>query len=92
MDPQSTQRSPISLGIATLAAASLMPVTLLMDATRTPGGDGYSGFGNTLLFLLVALVITVTGVVMGLRRKERFPWLAFVALALWVLPLVVMTG
>jgi hypothetical protein len=92
MEPQPANATPISLGIAVLAAASLMPVTMLMDAMRTPGGDGYSGFGNTLLFLLVALVITVTGVVIGLRRKERFPWLALVALALWVLPVVMMTG
>ena len=28
----------------------------------------------------------------ALRRKERFPWLAHVALALWVLPMVAMVG
>jgi predicted membrane channel-forming protein YqfA (hemolysin III family) len=92
MDTAPRTTPPIAFGIAILAAASLMPVTMLMDAMRSPGGDGYSGFGNTLLFLLAALVITVTGVVMGLRRKERFPWLAYVALALWVVPLVMMVG
>ncbi len=97
MELQPAQRPPIapppiSLGIAVLAAASLMPVTMLMDAMRTPSGDGSSGFGSTLLFLLAALVITVTSAIIGLQRKERFPWLAYVALALWVLPVVMMVG
>ena len=91
-DPPSARKlsitPPIAWGIAVLVAASLMPGTMLPDAIL-PAGDGTSGFGNTLLFLLVALIVTVTGVVIGLRRKERYRWLGYVALALWVLPVVV---
>lgn len=81
---------PVAFGIATAAAASVLPVAWLMDQAVGQGGDGLGGFGAISLFLLAALAATVTGVAVGYRRKERFPWLAQVALALWLLPVVVM--
>ena len=83
-------KPPIGYGISVLAAASVLPVILLVDATMGPGGDGYGGAGAMVLYFVLALVLSVGGAIAGARRGERFHWLAYVALALWILPFAVL--
>ncbi|MFT3671556.1 hypothetical protein [Aestuariivirga sp.] len=84
------QKSPIAFLIAVVAAGSVIPVVALMDAIYQQGGDGLGGAGAMMLFMIAAIVLTVGGVIMGFRRREKFAWLSYVALALWVLPVVVL--
>ena len=81
------QKPPIAFIIATLAAASIIPFAMYLDSTITPGGDGYQNFGTMVLFLLVTAVLTVGGIIVGFVRKEKYRWLALVAVVLWVLPI-----
>lgn len=83
-------KPPRAFLVAVAAAASIMPVGLLLDRLAPAGGDGYGNFGTMALFLLVVLALTLGGIIMGLRRNERHKWLALAALALLVLPLKLM--
>ena len=82
-------KRPIGYGIAAAAAASVLPVIWLIDATMGGGGDGYGGAGAMLLFLTLALTLTAVGAVAGARRKEPHAWLVLAALALWLLPFMI---
>ncbi|MBL8790818.1 MAG: hypothetical protein JNM45_09975 [Rhizobiales bacterium] len=83
------QKRPIGFAIAVAAAAAVLPVILLVEAT-TSRGDGYGGAGAMLLAMVLALGLTVGGVVVGFRRGERFSWLAIVAVLLWCMPIMLM--
>jgi hypothetical protein len=83
-------KPPVAFIIAVLAAASVMPFMKLMDAMTSPGGDGLSNMWMGALFLGLALLATIAGIIAGLLRKEKYSWLALAALALWVLPLQLM--
>ncbi len=85
------QNPPIGFAIAVAAAASLVPGIAFLDGLLTGGGDGFRGAGNTVLFLLAALIITLGGVIAGFRRNEKHRWLSLVALVLWLVPLWLMT-
>jgi hypothetical protein len=78
---------PVAFIIAVLAAGSIMPFAMLLDALRAPGGDGLQGFWEMVLFLIVALIVTIVSIIMGLRRNEPFKWLIVIAAALWIAPL-----
>lgn len=88
--PPMEQKSPIAFLIAVVAAGSVIPVVALMDAIYQQGGDGLGGAGAMMLFMIAAIVLTAGGVIMGFRRREKFAWLSYVALALWGLPVVVL--
>jgi hypothetical protein len=83
-------KPPIAYIIAVLASGSIMPFAMLLDAMRVPGGDGLQGFWEMVLFLIVAIIVTIVAVIIGKRRNERFSWLILLALALWVVPIPIL--
>jgi hypothetical protein len=80
--------SPWGFGIALAAAASVMPFAWWLDSNGSSGGDGLQNFGTMVLFLGVAALLTVGGVIAGYWRSESQRWLAALALVVWLAPLV----
>ena len=83
------QKRPIGFAIAIAAAASVLPLIMVVELA-TERGDGYGGAGAMLLSLLAALLLSVGGVIAGFRRHERYSWLAILAVVLWCMPPLIM--
>jgi hypothetical protein len=82
---------PVFLVLAVAAAAVVMPALKLMDyLSRGGGGDGLQNFWPGVFIFGGCAVVTLVAGVAGLRRGEKPAWLAPAAIALWLLPLLLL--